>query len=331
MADIQKQFEQFHLKIRVDYDMASELRDKRDTVLRRIKNYLEKNGHPSCRELLQGSYKMKTGVKPIEGLEYDIDIGLRFDINETDHKAEEVRGWVYEAVKDHTKRIEDKGPCIRVVYEAGYHLDLVTYAVWTAEFGSEQYRLAHKKHDWRPADPPALLNYVRDYRKQNFVDTEDNATKTDQFRRCVRALRRWNDVQMPYESHTKPPGLAFVLVAIQQGLAKSTFIDGRSDDRRCLAQFTRSMANIVGRVTATKPTPEYEEMFSRLDDADMAVFKKRMATLAEALESAGNMADPVNACKKLVEVFGEDFPVPEKEDTGERTKAPAIVTSSSSA
>lgn len=331
MADIQKQFERFHEKIRVDYDMSSELRDKRDIVLRRIKKHLGENGCPSCRELLQGSYKMKTGVKPIEDLEYDIDIGLRFDIRETDYKAEKVRSWVYEAVKDHTKRIEDRGPCIRVVYEAGYHLDLVTYAVWTDDTGDEKYRLAHKKNGWRPADPPALLEYVRNYRTQNFVDTEDNATKTDQFRRCVRALRRWNDFQIPYEDEAKPTGLAFVLLAIQRGLLKSTFLDGRPDDRRSLAIFSRSITNTWGRVIASKPTPEYEEMFGRLSEADMTAFKKRMGTLADALDFAGNTADPVKACEKLGEVFGDDFPVPEKEDTGERTKAPAIIPSSSSA
>jgi hypothetical protein len=331
MADIQRQFEQFHATIRIDYDMSKELREKRDIVLARTKKYLENNDKPTCRELLQGSYKMKTGVKPIKDLEYDIDIGLRFDIRESDYKADEVRGWIYEAVKDHTKRIEDKGPCVRVVYEAGYHLDLVTYAVWSDDSGSEQYRLAHKKNGWRPANPPELIEYVRNYRKQNFEDTADGTTKTDQFRRCVRALRRWNDVQMPYESNSKPTGLAFVLLAIQRELVKSTFLDGRPDDRRSLAILARSIANTLGRVTAVKPTPEYEEMFARSSEADMTDFKGRMGTLAEALEFAGNTADPVKACEKLVEVFGDDFPVPENEDTGKRTKAPAIVTSSSSA
>lgn len=331
MADIQAQFEQFHATIRVDYEMASELRDKRDIVVKRIKKYLADNGLSTCSVLHQGSYIMKTGVKPIVDLEYDIDVGLRFDICDEDYEASKVRSWVYEAVKNHTLRVEDKGPCIRVVYEAGYHLDLVVYAVWSDLEGCTQYRLAHKKNGWCPADPPALLDYVNNHRKQNFEGTEDSASKTDQFRRCVRALRRWIDVQIPKDSDQKPAGLAFVLLAVQRHLPRSVSLDGRSDDRRSLAEFCRAVANTLGRAVARKPTPEQEDLFSRLTDPAMEKFKKGMGELADVLEFAGSTADPVEACERLARVLGDDFPIPKKADTGTRTKTPAIVTSSSSA
>lgn len=330
MADVQKQFEEFHEKIRMDFDMASELREKREAVLKRIRKYLKDNDLPSFRELGQGSYTMKTGTKPIADLEFDIDIGLRFDFHESEHTAEEVRGWVYEAVKEHTKRIEKKKPCIRVSYEAGYHIDVTCYAVWD-EAGKDQYRLARKDTGWTVADPPALLAYVNDFRESNFADTEDNGTKTDQFRRNVRALRRWNDVRAPYESKSKPVGLAFVLLAVQRPLTRVTFLDGRPDDRQSLATFARSVANTVGRVVAKKPTPIYDDLLHRLSDEEMDEFKKAMGKLADALDFAGVTADPVKACQKLREVFGDDFPVPEAKDTASKTRTPAIVTSSSSA
>ncbi len=330
MADVQKQFEEFHEKIRMDYEMASELREKREAVLKRIRKYLKDNDLPGFREIGQGSYTMKTGTKPIEDLEYDIDVGLRFDFHEDDYTADEVRGWIYEAVKDHTQRIEKKKPCIRVAYEAGYHIDITSYAVWE-ENGKDQFRLARKDTGWTPADPPALLDYVNNFREANFEDTEDNATKTDQFRRNVRALRRWNDVRMPYDSKAKPVGLAFVLLAVQRPLTRATFLDSRPDDRQSLATFARSVANTLGRVVAKKPTPEYDDLFARLTDEDMGEFKLAMGTLADALEFAGRTADPVKACERLQEVFGDDFPVPEAKDTATKTRAPAIVTSSSSA
>jgi hypothetical protein len=330
MADVQKQFEEFHATIRIDYDMSKELCEKRDKVVNKIKKYLKHNDLPMMREpLLQGSYKMKTGVKPIADLEYDIDIGLRFNIDKDDYTASEARSWVYDAVKEHTKRIEDKGPCIRVVYEKGFHLDLVVYAVCDEE-GAGTYRLAHKKHGWRDADPPRLSGYVNSYR-ENFNGTEDSKTKTDQFRRCIRSLRRWNDTCIPYESDHKPTGLSLVLLAIQRGLAKQIFIDGRPDDRLALAELARRVSDTIGRIEAKKPTPEYEEMFSGLSSEQMEDLKDRFRELADTLKEAGETADPVVACEKLQKVFGEDFPVPETEDTGEKTAAPAIITSSSSA
>lgn len=330
MADVQKQFEEFHEKIRMDYGMASVLREKREAVLKRIRKYLKDNHFPPFREMGQGSYTMKTGTKPIEDLEYDIDVGLRFDFHESEHTAGEVRGWIYEAVKDHTERIEKKNPCIRVAYEAGYHIDITSYAVWE-EAGKEQHRLARKDTGWTEADPPALLDYMNTFREANFSETEDNATKTDQYRRDVRALRRWNDVRVPYESKSKPVGLAFVLLTVQRPLTRATFLDGRPDDRQSLAMFTRSVASTIGRVVAKKPTPVYDDLFERLGDQDMKDFKEKMGELADALEFAGRTADPVKACERLREVFGDDFPVPEAKDTASKTRAPAIVTSSSSA
>lgn len=330
MADVQRQFEQFHEKIRVDYDMANDLRDHRDAVVDRIKKHLQDNNLPGLRVLHQGSYKMKTGVKPIADLEYDIDIGLRFDIRSEHHDAGTVRKWVYDAVQEHTEHVEDKGPCVRVVYQKGYHIDLVTYAVWE-EDGIEVYHLAHKTNGWRPADPSGLVKYVDDYRETHFKDTEDSATKTDQFRRCVRCLRRWSDVRMPFEAERKPTGLALVLLSIQRGMTSFRHVDGRCDDRRTLETLTRTIAATVGRIEAHKPTPEYEDLFARLSDKEMMELINDFGALRDALRDAGTMADPVEACKRLRGVFGEDFPVPDPEDTAKKTQAPAIITSSSSA
>lgn len=333
MAEVQQQFEKFHSAIRMDYDMASELAEKRDAVLQRIKKYLADNKLPIPREILQGSYKMKTGTKPPPGSdqEYDIDVGLRFDIQASDYTAADVRGWVMAAVKGHTKRIVDKRPCIRVVYEKGYHVDVTCYAVWEAS-GVEQFRLARKDTGWTVEDPPALLKYVDDHREANFKDTEDGETKTDQFRRCVRALRRSLDIWMPGDSRAKPVGLALVLLAIQQGLTKQQSVDlRRGDDRKSLELLTGKLANTPGRLIARKPTGNKEDLLARLTDEQMAELKAWFAKVAGALGFAGLAGDPVKACQRLQEVFGSEFPVPEAKETARPTKAPAIVTSSSSA
>lgn len=329
MADVQRQFEQFHDTIRTDYDMNSTLADKRDIILRRIRKYLQDRQLPGFDELLQGSYRMKTGVVPIEGLEYDIDVGLRFNFSEDDYTAKTVRQWVFEAVDGHTEDVDPKKPCIRVTYADGYHVDLVVYARWDDVLGHEQFRLAHKTNGWRPADPPRLLDHVNAARAR-FAGTEDSMTKTDQFRRLVRYLRRWNDVQLPESSDAKPSGLAFVLFAAQHLQCVRDW-SGKSNDRLALERLATLAAWTPGRLITQKPTPEYEDMFARLSDADMAALKTRFGTLAQALVEAGKTADPVVACKFLRLVFGDDFPVPPSQDTAKKTSGPAIVTSSSSA
>src|SRR3954462_2806432 len=128
MANVQKYFEQFHARIRTDYYMNATLIEKRDIILNRITAHLKKNDRPCFVRLSQGSYKMKTGTIPIAEIEFDIDVGLCFPFNETEYTATTVRDWVYDAVFGHTEKVEKKGPCIRVTYKDGYHVDLVVYA-----------------------------------------------------------------------------------------------------------------------------------------------------------------------------------------------------------
>ncbi|MCI0627736.1 MAG: nucleotidyltransferase [Acidobacteria bacterium] len=330
MADVQRYFEQFHDTIRTDYEMNRTLREKKDIIVTLLRRRFQEEDRPAFQELLQGSYSqpVRTGVCPIAGLEFDIDVGLRFGFSANDYEASDVRKWVLKAVEGHTNRVEDKGPCIRVGYADGFHVDLVPYAVWNAG-GVEQFRLAHRTKGWRPADPPALLKHIKRAREL-FADTEDSRTNTDQLRRITRYLKRWYDEAIPVESDAKPSGLAFLLLAIDH-LQPTKSWDGRPDDRKALWQVANYSSIILRRLTAFKPTPEYEDMFSSLSDKHMGDLKSCFQSLGNALTYAELEVDPVKACQRLQDVLGADFPVPEPERTAKRTSAPAIVTSSSSA
>lgn len=327
MANVQKQFEEFHKAIRIDYDLSQPLRDKRDIIVKRIKDHLAEKKRPGFEKLDQGSYAFMTGIAPVEGLQYDIDVALRFEIKPTEYTAVQVRKWVFEAVDGHTEDVEDRGPCVRVTYaKKDYHVDLVSYA-WNKP--NETYKLAHKDSGWRDADPPKLITFVEEKRKP-YKDTQDDATKTDQFRRVVRDLKRWNDVAIPKESEDKPTGLALVLLCAQH-LKPTLTAAGKSDDLKALLLVATAAANTVGRIVLKKPTPEYDDVMAKLSNKAMDELKSRFAELAQVLEKAGKEPDPVVACKLLRKVFGEDFPVPVAEETAKRTAAPAIVPSSTSA
>jgi hypothetical protein len=70
MANVQKQFEQFHEIIKLD-DENDTLREKRERVLTRLKDGLEKifedkeETAPTFSPFNQGSYAMSTGVIPL--------------------------------------------------------------------------------------------------------------------------------------------------------------------------------------------------------------------------------------------------------------------------
>lgn len=334
MANVQGQFELFHKTIRTYYEINETLREKKDIIVRRIKAHLEKNKRPQCTEFIQGSYKMKVGICAVEGLQYDIDVGLRFSFDESEYEPTTVRAWVFEAVDGHTEEVTEKPSCIRVAYADGYHVDLVAYAWWDDERDQEQYRLAHESNDWKAADPPGLVQHVRDARKP-FADTSDAATQTDQFRRVARYLKRWNDLAMPFESKEKPSGIALVLLLEEHLKTPKTAWDGTSDDRAALEQVAEAAENTVGRISITKPTPEYEDLFGSVSEKGMTELKERFGELRRALVDAKNASDVHAACKRLKQVLGEDFPCPDSDDgkneTAKKTSAPAVISSATSA
>ena len=91
MADVQKQFGEFNEAIRLkQYEENTTLREKRDVVLKKLKErmkalFKEKDeAQPTYTHFDQGSYKLGTGVKPLEG-DFDIDVGLRFDVTKEDY------------------------------------------------------------------------------------------------------------------------------------------------------------------------------------------------------------------------------------------------------
>ena len=329
MANLQKEFEKFHLAIKVEKE---ELREKRDIIINKIKGSLKSKNRPIPELLNQGSYIYGVGVKPKpNGEEYDIDVGLVFNISSDDYKAHNVRRWVFEAIKDHTEKVEEKGPCIRVHYQAGYHVDLICYASNDSS-ESERFKLAHKNGSWIASDPKALKKYIKNLREPFKSSNDDSGS--DQFQRVVRYLKRWNDEMIPNECNDKPFGLALVLLCGQYLKNPEYDFDGTCNDLKSLSRVCTSVSGIT-RISAKKPTQEYEDVFKKISTEGMKKLISRFTDLKDALDKAAKEDNSEKACKILREKLGKDFPLSEGNkgsgDKHKRTSSPAIITSSSSA
>ena len=123
---LQKYFKEFNKKIKMDYDVKGELKDKRDILLGILR---DADDLPPFTEYNQGSYSMYLGVEPLDK-EYDIDVGLRFHSNCNEYDPMELKDKIYELLKNHT----DYGATIKkasvtVTYkkegEAAYQVYLV--------------------------------------------------------------------------------------------------------------------------------------------------------------------------------------------------------------
>jgi hypothetical protein len=215
MADIQTQFVKFHQAIKLD-DENSILREKRDILIKKLKDRLsdELDPPPQFTPFNKGSYAMDLGVVPIGG-DYDIDVGLDFDINKGDYEDPvKVKEWVYNALYGHTDDVKIKKPCVTVQYhlndEPIYHVDFAVYA--HDQYPDNLYLARGKptstkeERVWAYDDPKGLIALIRG----QFSDNENDQA---QFRRVIRGAKRWKNLKFSPTGHEAPTGVGITVAA----------------------------------------------------------------------------------------------------------------------
>ena len=328
MADVQKNFLDFHEKIKLD-DENQILREKRDIILEVLKNNISDDAKP-YNTFLHGSYSMGTGIKPIDG-DYDIDVGVRFEINKDDYTDPVVpKKWVYDAVNGHTKSVEFKNSCIKVQYQKNgeplYHVDLSVYANKNDDgkmyLAKGKLNSSSENKFWEKSNPPELKETIH----ARFVDTSDRK----QLKRCIRYLKRWKDLKFSSSGNVAPAGIALTVAAYDYFTANYTldiFTNERNyNDLLALKEmiekvlnnfryvFDENEGNMVERLVVTMPIEPYNDLLEKMSNNNMIEFKNKLITLKEKLEKAHNEVDPVVACEELNKVFGDDFIIPEKKE-----------------
>lgn len=186
----------YHNKdVTLPYPERTEMRTRRNSNRNRLKNGLKRDGEPApngCRS--QGSYAMRTMVQQLDR-DYDIDDGAYFDKDKlkgpkgADRTPIDVKEMVRKALhSDSFKRPPERlKNCVRVYYDAGYHVDVPVYRRITETniWGDEEtwYELASS--EWKRSDALAVTNWLLDANKEQSPDTDNGG----QLRRIVRQLK----------------------------------------------------------------------------------------------------------------------------------------------
>jgi hypothetical protein len=351
MANIQTQFEQFDKNIRLGrFKENQTLREKRDTIIKvlkaRLPDVFTEYGEtcPGFYFLDQGSYEMDTGVKPLNG-DFDIDQGLYFEVGITAYPDPVVlKERVHEALDGHTDSVCIRRSCVTVFYhnndEPIYHVDIAIYSDGAYNSDGKSYTAKGKLYSapenriWRVSDPQALTEII-------FVRFEGENRK--QFRRIIRAWKRWKTVNFPTNGNAAPNGIGLTVATYDH--LQTQYIDqiaNKHDDLRAmrllidatLSRFAlvwdENSQQFIRRLAVTLPIEPGHDLFAHMTAAQMTTFEQKLIELKDALNYAAGVSDPTAACERLRQVFGEDFPVPEKKETA-TVHAPGIVSSGNSA
>lgn len=345
MANVQREFVEFIKKIKLINEEET-LREKREAVLEALKKGLkhdfEAKGEPvpQFAHFSQGSYSLKTGIKP-EGdkNDYDIDVGIVYKVDPSDYDDDpvELKRWTRDALEDHTNDVRIKTPCVTVSYAAGYHVDLAIYANPEGRTKDELPLAWGKnqssKQEWQTNHPSRLRELI----KETFDDKADR----EQFRRCIRALKRWRDRKYKSAtSHAAPVGVGLTVAGLVGDTQFQPNVDlyNNRNDRTALEQFVQALLNNFQdsrwsekdaaygrRLVVELPFAPYNDVFARITNKNMELLENRLKDLLEDLIEAGSTSSRKEACDAMRLSFGEDFPEGEDDDTTKGSKPSARV------
>lgn len=323
MANVQKYFNKFDEKIRRSYDDSSTLREKRDLLLNDLRDGLRRYAQnhniriPRFEHFNQGSYAIGTGIEPLRGEDYDIDVGLNFHLLKNNYDPVRVKQWVYEALNTGNRTVEYKRPCVRVQYHrAGsevYHVDLAVYSESPSDWDNQMYLAkgflgsGPENRIWEVAEPKKLVEIFQ----QRFQHQGDR----EQFRRVIRFLKRWKDFKFRVDGHDRPTGIAITACALnwfQRGTRYNPS-DGKSyyDDLTALKNLAQTIIYQfawTGDISVKLPVTPYNDLFEKMSSRQMQNFKDKLEMFRDTLGQVESTVHTLTACQVLQGVFGSDFP-----------------------
>jgi hypothetical protein len=333
MSALQTQFDQFHSTIKLgEHDEKANLRAKRDTLINALTARLP-DDVPDFDTFHQGSYSMHTGVRPLDG-NYDIDIGVVFDCSRHAYPDPvELKKKIRDALDTHGRTVNIRRPCVTVNYMRGgqieYHVDLAIYAKRADGFldlakGKEHSVAEHRV--WEVSDPEQLTE---------LICTRFEGVEVKQYRRCIRYLKRWRQVRF---SSGGPLSIALTVAAYRwfkpYQTPSGTMLDivallGWVNTMLQHFSYVSTNEGFYPRLTVALPTTPYCDLMQAMTKLQMDNFKMELESLRDALQAAYEETLPEEAAKKLVKVFGNDFPVPSKSATAKAVGAAFIGTGNS--
>ncbi len=322
--NLQREFEEFHDAIKLkEYDENELLREKRDKLVNKLKNNISEEA-ASFTIFNQGSYAMGTGIQPEKG-DFDIDVGLRFNIDKDDYPDPLVpKKWVYDALEGHTKKVEIRRSCVTVTYQDGndskFHVDFAIYANNNSD--NKMYIAKGKPNSdakyifWEESDPDGLKDIIRN----KYSDTEDKM----QFRRVIRYLKKWKAHNSYMSGNGVPTGISITVLAYELFSVSKVHDDysgeEKYDDLSALKNFVHKIKDkfkysycsedgeYYYTIEQKLPVAPYNNLFSKMTYKEMQIFYEQISILEDKLLEASYKDKKSEACEILIKVFGEDFP-----------------------
>ena len=301
MANLDLLFKQFDNELNITKTKKDALIRSKNNLRDEIREHFFKN-HPKYNPVffIQGSYKLKTLIRTKDDT-CDLDDGVYFKENPDDVSGTTLQRWVKEAVDGTTDATpEHKKKCVRVVFKAGYNIDL---PVLVFDEETEIHpNLAVKNVEFQLDDPKEFVFKFR-------------SVKTDQMVRMVKFLKSWCD----YKRQDMPSGLAMTVLTMNH------FLSNLRDDVALKYLLIEIEKELKRSFKCVMPTTPQDDLFEDYSDSKRFNFLDNLSKFIEDSKKAVDEKNKFKASKFWKKHLGDRFP--EGEDEDEETSSGAKLVS----
>lgn len=292
MANCNNLFEQFNTNISLTKSKKDKMNNSKDGLRERIRNYFKKN-HPnySPKFYIQGSYKMKTGIRTKDDI-CDLDDGVYF-FREPDVTSTTLQTWVLNAANGYTSETpEHRKKCIRNVFSKDYEIDLPVYY----KVDKKEYQLAVKNNGFEDSDPKALVDW--------FNENKDSSGKLI---KIVKYLKAWCD----HKRNKMPNGLAMTILTINA--SKKITLNDRNDI--LLKDILKEIKKVLDiKFECLVPVTPKDDLFNDYDETRKNNFLNNLNNFIIDAEEALKEKNQLKSSRLWQKHLGNRFPDGENKD-----------------
>lgn len=261
----------------------------------------------------QGSYALRTIIKPVEGREYDADI-LLFMKYDRSKKPSDYIDEVYRCLKlngNYSDKVHRRTRCVYIDYAGDFHLDIVP----CVEVNGQRYICNNKTNKFEVTDGTGY----RDWFNAKTQVTNGN------LKRVTRLLKYMRDHKGNF---TAPSILLTTLIG-------TSVYDGEDDAKfKNVPDTLHTVVNRINDFLQRNPfMPEIpnpvlpSETFTRhWDRAKYLNFREKFAAYTKRINEAYTEADRQKSVQKWQDLFGERFGSSGSRATGTKPATAASLT-----
>lgn len=327
---IQTQFQKFHdsIKLTREDDAYSDAREKDNSITDQIKSAFKEAGYEVKSTFIQGSFAIHTAIKSLDG-DFDLDRAIVIDSDDAPENPVECKITLHDVLEARGfKNARIKKPCVTADYSSlDLHIDFPVYKhgfILGHRLAVGKRNSSEENREWLSSDPEGLIVWVNDDTIEGHWSDLSKEEKA-QFRRIVRYVKRWRDVQYTDPKHIYSIGLTIML---KKSLRTSIDDEDRPNDLLALYDTIDCLLEEKEFFTLTNSDPEkytiqidlpvdpFTDIFQKHGETVGTELRRKFVRLRKKLKEAIDESSLKKQYEILSDMFGDDFPIPDEDPKG---------------